>query len=62
MIPAFKHPKSKWLLYVYHRGKIKLVRGSFCANPFVFLCVGVFVLVVGKVVLNVGTLSAALDE
>lgn len=61
MIPAFKHPKSKWLLYVYHRGK-KLVRGSFCANPFVFLCVGVFVLMVGKVVLNVGTLSAALDE
>lgn len=34
----------------------------FCASPFVFLCVGVFVLVVEKVVQNVGTLSAALDE
>ena len=34
----------------------------FCESPFVFLCVGVFVLVVEKVMQNVGTLSVALDE
>lgn len=32
------------------------------ARPFVFSCVGVFVLEVEKVVHSVGTLSAPLDE